>query len=125
MKTNTQSIQECLDATNTHLKVVRRVQRQVKLPKRLAAEVTDVVAGMEITLAKLKAAATMLTSADDTDHEPVVVVEVQGGLVQEAYANSPVRVIVRDYDNIAVGDANPVQGRDLDADQTFHAVPLN
>ena len=57
MKNNTQSIRECLDATNIHLKIVRRVQRQAaKLPKRLAAEVADVVAGMEITVAKLKTA---------------------------------------------------------------------
>ena len=56
MKNNTQSIQECLDATNIHLKVVRRVQRQAaKLPKRLASDVADVVAGMEITLTKLTA----------------------------------------------------------------------
>ena len=53
----TQSILECLDATQIHLKVVRRVQRQAaKLPKRLATDVGDVVVGMEMTVAKLTAA---------------------------------------------------------------------
>ena len=54
--TNTLSIQECLDATQIHLKVVRQVQRQsAKLPKRLANDVADVVDGMAVTVAKLAA----------------------------------------------------------------------
>ena len=57
--------------------------------------------------------------------QPVVVIEVKGGIVQEVYANAPVRVIIRDYDNIAVGDADPLHGQDLSADRSFHAMPLN
>jgi hypothetical protein len=47
---------------------------------------------------------------------------VQGGSVQSIYANAPVQVIVRDFDNIAVGDRDPLQGRGLAADKAFHAV---
>ena len=57
--------------------------------------------------------------------EPIVVVEVEGGCVQQVYANASVRVIVRDYDSIAVGDPDPVRGKDLEADEAFHSVPLN
>lgn len=57
--------------------------------------------------------------------QTVVVIEVKGGCVQEIYSNAPVRVVVRDYDNIAVGDADPLKGKDLSADRSFHAVPLS
>ena len=59
------------------------------------------------------------------DEEPVVIVEVQGGCVSQVFANAEVRVIVRDFDSIGMGDADPVQGKDMEADQAFHSVPLN
>ena len=57
--------------------------------------------------------------------EPVVIVEVEGGCVSQVFSNAPVRVIIRDYDNIGMGDPDPVRGKDMAADQSFHAVPLN
>ena len=57
--------------------------------------------------------------------EPVVIVEVQGGCVSQVFSNAEVRVIVRDFDSIGMGDADPVHGKDIEADQSFHAVPLN
>ena len=59
------------------------------------------------------------------NEEPVVIIEVQGGCVSQVFANASVRVVIRDYYSIGMGDPDPVRGKDMEADQTFHAVPLN
>lgn len=72
----------------------------------LLLELANVAAGAQMLMGRLVAFRDGKVLSE-MPAEPVVVVEVSGGVVQEARANAPVDIVIVDWDNINAGDDMP------------------